>query len=309
MGTWRKVVSAVAIAALLSAGCVNQNQKPKETSAVGEEPRIVATTPSIMNICNMLELDLVGIPTTSSQIPDRYSQCTQVGMAMNPDLEVIASLEPTDVLMAGGSSTSAVTGLIPGQGQTADAVEIPKNYVDVSSVEGLYDTLEQLGDRYGKEQQAAKYLEEYEQFMADYKEKTEGKESPKVLILMGLPGSYIEATPNSYVGSLVEMAGGVNVVSDDSDEAFLTWNTEQLYELDPDVILLTAHGMPEQAMEMFEDEFRTNTVWKNFRAVNEGRVYQLDYTIFNMSATFDWMDGLNQLYSIFYENGGETFAP
>lgn len=309
MGTWRKVVSAVAIAALLSAGCVNQNQKPEKTSVAGEEPRIVATTPSIMNICNMLELDLVGIPTTSSQIPDRYSQCTQVGMAMNPDLEVIASLEPTDVLMAGGSSTSAVTSLIPGQGQTADAVEIPKNYVDVSSVEGLYDTLEQLGDRYGKEQQAAKYLEEYEQFMADYKEKTEGKESPKVLILMGLPGSYIEATPNSYVGSLVEMAGGVNVVSDDSDEAFLTWNTEQLYELDPDVILLTAHGMPEQAMEMFEEEFRTNTVWKNFRAVNEGRVYQLDYTIFNMSATFDWMDGLNQLYSIFYENGGETFAP
>lgn len=309
MGTWRKVVSAVAAAALLSAGCVNQNQKPEETSATGEEPRIVATTPSIMNICNMLELDLVGIPTTSSQIPDRYSQCTQVGMAMNPDLEVIASLEPTDVLMAGGSSTSAVASLIPGQGQTADAVEIPKTYVDVSSVEGLYDTLEQLGDRYGKEQQAARYLEEYEQFMADYKEKTDGKESPKVLILMGLPGSYIEATPNSYVGSLVEMAGGVNVVFDDSEEAFLTWNTEQLYELDPDVILLTAHGMPEQAMEMFEDEFRTNTVWKNFRAVNEGRVYQLDYTIFNMSATFDWMDGLNQLYNIFYENGGETFAP
>lgn len=309
MGTWRKVVSAVAIAALLSGGCVNQNQKPEETSATGEEPRIVATTPSIMNICNMLELDLVGIPTTSSQIPDRYSQCTQVGMAMNPDLEVIASLEPTDVLMAGGSSTSAVTNLIPGQGQTADAVEIPKTYVDVSSVEGLYDTLEKLGDRYGKEQQAARYIEEYKQFMADYKEKSEGKESPKVLILMGLPASYIEATSNSYVGSLVEMAGGVNVVSDDSDEAFLTWNTEQLYELDPDVILLTAHGMPEQAMEMFEDEFRTNTVWKNFRAVNEGRVYQLDYTIFNMSATFDWMDGLNQLYNIFYENGGETFAP
>ena len=34
------------------------------------------------------------------------------------------------------------------------------------------------------------------------------KSCPKVMILMGLPGSYVIATNNSYVGSLVEMAGG-----------------------------------------------------------------------------------------------------
>ena len=33
----------------------------------------------------------------------------------------------------------------------------------------------------------------------------------KFTILMGLPGSYIIATENSYVGSLVELAGGENV--------------------------------------------------------------------------------------------------
>ncbi len=43
------------------------------------------------------------------------------------------------------------------------------------------------------------------------KKKNEGKESPRVLVLMGLPGSYIVATENSYVGSLVKLARGVNV--------------------------------------------------------------------------------------------------
>ena len=44
-------------------------------------------------------------------------------------------------------------------------------------------------------------------------------------MLMGLPGSYIIATENSYVGSLVELAGGENVYAG-TDQEFLTVNTE-----------------------------------------------------------------------------------
>ena len=263
-----------------------------------------------MKICDMLEIDLVGIPDTSGTIPERYANATKVGMAMSPDLEIISSLDPTDVLMTGGgSSGKTASSMIPGQDSKLSAVDLPVTYLDVSSVEGLYDTITQLGEKYGKQELAAKYVDEYHAFMDDYQKKLEGKASPKVLILMGLPGSYIEATPNSYVGALVEMAGGTNVVSDDSSEAFLTWNTEQLYELDPDYILLTAHGIPEQAMEMFAEEFTTNTIWQNFRAVQEGHVYQLDYTIFNMSATFDWSEGLNELYQMFYEGTWESYQP
>ena len=35
--------------------------------------------------------------------------------------------------------------------------------------------------------------------MEEYRSRNEGKESPRVLVLMGLPGSYIVATDNSYV--------------------------------------------------------------------------------------------------------------
>lgn len=324
-------LSLVLAAALALTGCVDQHPE-SESSAEGaedtdsisgsseasgsedaavntEEMRLVATTPSIMNICNMLELDLVGIPDTSSDIPERYQDATRCGSAMNPDLEIIASLDPTEVLMTGGSSTSAVSSLIPGQAEKTESVDLPTTYLNVASVEGLYESITYLGEKYGKEELAEGYVQEYEDFLAEYQEKIADKEKPKVLILMGLPGSYIEATPNSYVGSLVEMAGGVNVVSDDSDEAFLTWNTEELYQLDPDIILLTAHGIPDAAMEMFSEEFTTNTIWQNFSAVQNGKIYKLDYSIFNMSATFDWTEGLEDLYEIFYEDGGEHYEP
>ena len=37
---------------------------------------------------------------------------------------------------------------------------------------------------------------------------------------MGLPGSYVVATDKSYVGSLVELAGGDNVYKSDKDRVY-----------------------------------------------------------------------------------------
>ena len=68
-------------------------------------------------------------------------------------------------------------------------------------------------------------LEEFDSFMTEFAEKNAGKESPKVLVLMGLPGSYIIATDNSYVGSLVKLAGGTNVYGDGDGQEFLFANT------------------------------------------------------------------------------------
>lgn len=112
---------------------------------------------------------------------------------------------------------------------------------------------------------------------------------------------------NSYVGSLVELAGATSVVQVEDEMNFVSWNTEELLELDPDVILLTAHGLPDLAMEMFAEEFTTNDIWKHFRAVQEGRVYQLDYNTFGMSCTFDWPEALEILKEILYDGTYEAY--
>lgn len=127
-----------------------------------------------------------------------------------------------------------------------------------------------------------------------------GKESPQVLVLMGLPGSYIVATDNSYVGSLVKLAGGTNVYGDGGGQEFLFANTEDIKTKEPDVIVRAAHGLPDQAREMFAEEFETNDIWKHFKAVQEGRVYDLDPNLFNMSANFNYEEALEQLQPMLY---------
>ena len=58
--------------------------------------------------------------------------------------------------------------------------------------------------------------------------------------------------------------------------------------------------MPDVVKEMFAEEFSTNDIWKHFRAVEEGKVYDLSYDNFGMSAKFNWPDALEELEPFLY---------
>ena len=192
--------------ALSASGCVNQHPE-QNTDDVSGEVRIVATSPAAVDICDRLELDLVGVcSSTLSTIPERYQNVTTVGTAMSPDLEILKSLNPDYVL----SPNSLQSDLQPKYA----SIGVNSLFLNLRSVEGMYASIEGLGEKFGREEQAQALVDEYEQFMEEYRSQNEGKESPTVLVLMGLPGSYIVATESSYVGNLVKLAGGINVYGD-----------------------------------------------------------------------------------------------
>ena len=290
----KKILSLVfaGVMALSVTGCVNQH--PEETSSTNEsgEIRLVATSPAVAQICNRLNLDLVGICQSTSDLPERYDGVTTVGMAMNPDLEIIKSLDPDYIL----SPATLQNDLQPKYA----SIGVSSLFLNLKSVEGMYASIEGLGEKFGREEEAAVMLEEFDSFMTEFAEKNAGKESPKVLVLMGLPGSYIIATDNSYVGSLVKLAGGTNVYGDGAGKEFLFANTEDMKTKEPDVILRAAHGLPDEARKMFAEEFSTNDIWQHFKAVQEGRVYDLDSNLFNMSANFSYEEALKALQPMLY---------
>ena len=91
------ILSAVAVVSLV--GCVNQHPESAATKTkVNKEVRLVATSPAVAQICSRLNLDLVGVCNTSGTLPEKYDKVKKVGMAMNPDLETIKSLNPDYVL-------------------------------------------------------------------------------------------------------------------------------------------------------------------------------------------------------------------
>jgi iron complex transport system substrate-binding protein len=259
---------------------------------VETEQRIIATSAATCEIMNKLGIDLIGVPnTTVSTIPSCYDDATRIGTPMAPDMEIIKTLKPTDVI---GPDTLKEDLKIK-----YDNIGVTSTFIDLKSVKGLYDSITLIGDKYGKEEEAKTLVEEYNTFMDSYKAKHVVTEKPKVLVLMGLPGSYLVATNKSYAGSLVELAGGVNVFPSDEKD-FLNVNPEEILNTDPDVIIRTAHGLPKEALKMFAKEFSENDIWKHFRAVQEGKVYDVDYMIFGMSATFEYPQALSDLEPMLY---------
>lgn len=285
------ILSAAAVISLV--GCVNQHPESAATKTeVNKEVRLVATSPAVAQICSRLNLDLVGVCDTSGTLPEKYDKVKKVGMAMNPDLETIKSLHPDYVL----SPSSLESDLQPKYA----SIGVKSLFLNLKSVDGMYASIEGLGEKFDRKDEADEMLNEFKTFMDKYKDKNKDKKSPKVIVLMGLPGSYIVATDNSYVGSLVKLAGGTNVYGDGGGEEFLTANTEDMQTKDPDIILRAAHALPDEVREMFAEEFETNDVWKHFRAVQEGKVYDLDSSLFNMSANFSYSDALEALQPLLY---------
>lgn len=329
------MLAIICIVAALSCGCVDQSQgnndagkgnpesqkasakdtvttllaidDPKEEAAVQTakkkvasmkvKPRIVATSPATAEICDKLGLDLVGVCSSSiSTIPKRYAELPVIGTAMSPDMEIVSSLHPDWIL-----SPSSLQGDLQPK---YEAIHTDWAFLNLRSVPGMYRSIQELGEIFGKEKEAKALVDEFSKSYTSYKEKNKEKEKPKVMILMGLPGSYIIATENSYVGSLVELLGGENVYSG-TDQEFLTVNTEDMKKKEPDIILRTAHALPDQVIKMFQEDFESNDIWKHFEAVKEGKVYDLTYALFGMSATFRYPEALEELQPILYPKSDE----
>lgn len=284
------VLLIIAFLFLLS-GCSDDKQATVLVSETDTEERIVTTTMSTVEIMEKLDLNLVGVPTTSGTIPERYKDVTKVGNAMNPDVEIIKSLNPTDVL--------SVTTLEYDLASGFKEMGLSTTFVDFQSIESMQQEILTLGEKYNREEQAQRLAAVYTNKVQEVQESVKGKESPKVLVLLGIPGSYLVATNESYIGNLVELVGGTNVIQDQSVE-FLASNTEYLHQSNPDIILRLAHGMPKDVVEMFDEEFQTNDIWKHFSAVQKGRVYDLDEPVFGTTANLHADTALEELVKILY---------
>lgn len=282
----------------ICSGCVNQH--PENESHNGEalpaDYRIAATSVATCEILEALGVEsehVVGIPHSDAYtIPEPYENATSLGSPMAPDMEILKSLSVDYVL-----TPNSLEGELKPQYKN---IGVKSYFLNLKSVDGMYDSIREIGELLGKTEQAEKLCAEYEQFKADFAEQNHRDDPPKVLILMGLPGSYVVATESSYVGSLVKLAGAENIYGDGDGTDFLNVNVEDMLSRKPDIILQTSHAMPEQVAIMFEEEFKNNNIWKHFDAVKNGKVYDLDNEKCGMSATFRYKDALEDLKSILY---------
>lgn len=290
--------TGISMLMLLLGACGTAKTDEVEANDNNEEPtaetRLITTTSTLTNIFAELDLELIGIAETDYGIPKRYEGLPTVGNAMDPDEEKIISLKPTEVF--------SVTSLQNDLEEGFDAFGIKSRFIDLQGIDNMLEAINEIGIDYDRTEEAEKLVETIQQEIDELATSAANKEAPTVLILLGIPGSYLVASENSYIGDLVKKAGGINIAQGEDQPEYLASNTEYLHQSNPDIILRLAHGWPEKVVQMFNEEFKTNDIWKHFNAVKNDRVYDLEEPLFGTTANLQAPEALRQLIDIMYEN-------
>lgn len=286
----------LAIAGVLSislmVGCSNGNEVSSVDNTKGEknEQVIVATSVAVTEILDKLEVKVSGVPTTSYDLPENTKGAVEVGNPMNPDLEIIKSLNPDTVV--------SVDTLGKDYEEMFSQNNIPSKFVNLSSIEGLKDTVKSLGKDFNKQEKANEIINQLDDKEKELQDKSKYNKKD-VMIIFAAPGSMMVATDKSYIGNLVEIAGGKNIFTSDTT-SFLPINMEEVIKLNPEQILVMTHAVPEESKKMVEDDFKKNNSWNRVDAIKTDNVYFLENGYFGMSANLKVIEALDKLGDILY---------
>ena len=280
----KKYITSIVMMTLslaLTVGCSSSENNDIQTSEVkqGEEV-VVATSVAVTEILDKLGVKVSGVPTTSYELPESVKNATEVGSPMNPDMEIIKSLNPTVVV--------SVDTLGEDYKKTFTQNNIPSEFVNLTNVDGLKETIKTLGERFDKNDKANEILKELEDKEASLDNKEKNDE--KVMILFGAPGSVMIGTDKSYTGNLLVDIG----------RGRIKHNMEEIIKANPDKILVTMHALPDETKKTVAEELAKDS-WKSINAVKNNKVIYLDSEYFGMSANLKVIEALDLLGDILYE--------
>ena len=304
----KNLLSMILVAGMMLVGCQNDGQdvdqsteNPQPDQAVQEETlveevKVVSATVSATNVLAKLDAEVVGVPTTTQTLPAQYADLPEVGQAMSPDLEIVASLEPDLFIMDSNFQASVEESL--------SQYGLNTFFFETGSYSDFVNSIKQLGVEINREDEAKKLVSEIEASVTKALEK-KGDQSPTVAVIFGAGENFMLATDTSYLGDLVKTLGATNITSKldgDMSSGYVQFSLEQILAENPDYVLRFAHGNIEQTKKMFDEAFDANDAYQELDAVKSGKVYDLDPTIFNVSANLEITTAIETLGEIFYGN-------
>jgi iron complex transport system substrate-binding protein len=233
--------------------------------------RIVSTFPSVTETLFALGAGnrVVGV-SDYCRYPSAVLALPKVGSFTKPDPEKIALLRP-DLVIIDKSAT--------GLAERLTALGIRHAEVRLGSLADIYSMIRGIGVAIGSPEAADKLNETIRTRLAALRAESEKRPRPSALIVLGrAPGQLtgiVGVGPGAYLGELLEIAGGRNVLAEASI-AYPHISLETVVRLNPDVILdLSAMGT---ANDNPATDERVRQPWLSRRelaAVRDGMVFGL----------------------------------
>jgi iron complex transport system substrate-binding protein len=247
-------------------------------SALAKPERIVSTSPSITEMLFALGLGphVVGV-SNYCEYPPQVKELPKVGTYLRPDAERIARLKPDLVIVH--KLPNDLTNRLA-------ALHIAYAEVDRGGLTDAYEEIREIGDATGAKTQADKLIETMRARLDQIHAQTEGKKKSRVIFVIGRdPGmlsNLIVVGHDNFLDELIEVAGGVNVIAEQSSQPYPHISLETILRNQPD-ILIDMGDMGSGPEERERKAKENRALWDsvpNLSAVKQGHVYCLTSTAF-----------------------------
>lgn len=258
--------------------------------------KIVTDSAIVSRFLAALDIELVGVPNSTTKIPEKYKNVQRIGRSGMPDLEIVKALN-TDLVV---STLYSKPVLKP----KYDNLDIPSFYLKVDTYDESMEAISILGKAFNKEEKANDILKNIKNRENILFEKLKDKEPKKIAIIYGNGESFFMTGKNHFLQGLMDKINCENIVTSIDNSALLKrsvpFSMEQLIKANPDVILRLPTSQTKNG-ESFEEIFKANPIWKLTKAYKNKKIIDIDPTLFRMSAGVNSIDALEELYRYVYE--------
>ena len=235
----------------------------REVTISAAPTRIVSLAPSNTEIACALEAcdDLVGV-TDFDDYPAAVADVADVVISAVVDVEKVVAADPELILAAGNGATP--TSVID---QLTD-LGYPVLALYPHDLQGVYDDISLVAEAIDAQAIAAELVTDLRAREATVVTAVAGVERPRTFYEVGVfEGSIYTAGKDSFLASLISLAGGEPIVGDAASTAI---QLEDLISADPELILL---GDASYDATITADSVAARSGWGEMSAVRDGHIF------------------------------------
>ena len=247
--------------------------------------KIVVLSPELAEIIASLEATelMVGV-TKECDYPPELTKLPQVGNFGAVDLEKVLALKPDMVFTAGLE-------------QEALAAELAKtglqvNTIHLSKLDELPQRILEIGKLIQRKKQASAVADSLRKGIAEMRNTSMGQAKPKVYLEI-YRDPLMSVSDDSYVGELIETAGGDNIFSV-LERDYARIKAEDVVKAKPDIMICYSEDSLESIL--------SRKGWQDVPAIREKRIYfekDIDPDLI-LRATPRALEGLRRLNKLFF---------